>query len=1099
VPGTPEALAPLVDALAAQPPVRRLLAAREAGGQVAGAREAGAREAGAREAGAREAGAREAGTRVEVGGVFSSSAAVLVGLAASGHGRIVAVAGGAEPAEHLLLDLRALFPDLPTHWLPVAEDDLGAGPERRANLSERLVALASLDQRDDGVLVVPADVLLDELPVPAGERLVVAKGQRLDRERLLAELAAAGFDRVSLVAAPGEWSQRGDIIDIYPWAAEAPVRIELYDDEVEELRRFEVDTQRSVELLESIELHLTDGAGERRGFDELLPADTLVLLVDPARVRDRLVEVAFERKLPPKRVDATLADLRRRPGGELHAHDLDQPDADLSLRPIDPPHRPLEQTLAAWRAAGRPVCVLCDSPGEQERLLSTLAGHPLGSDAGLRVAVGRLTHGFLGAHGGPVVVHHHELIGRRAVRRGRARRVVATRALDSIAELNPGDYVVHLLHGVARYRGMQRLKREQGEEDFLLLEFAEDTRLFVPASRIDLVERFIGGDARGPKLDKLGGKTWARKKERVAAAVVDLASELLALQAARRSSQGVAFPVDDPMLSRFEHTFAYEDTPDQARTWSEVLADMAQPRSMDRLVVGDVGFGKTEIAVRAAYLAVLAGRQVAVLVPTTILAEQHHETFRHRMAEEAVRIEVLSRLRSPREVKDVVKRLAAGAVDIVIGTHRLLAADIAFRDLGLLVVDEEQRFGVVHKERLKQLRATVDVITLSATPIPRTLHMAMSGLRDISRIATPPPGRRPVVTRVTQETDETIQRAIKHELNRGGQVFVLHNRVESIGGMLERVRRLVPRARSALAHGQMGSHELQEIVERFAEGALDVLVCTTIIESGIDIPRANTIIVTDAHHFGLADMHQLRGRVGRESTQAYAFFLVPQGSVREQAERRLRAIEEFSSLDAGLPIALRDLELRGAGNLLGAEQSGHIMAVGYDMYCRLLRAAVARASGKAPEAEPGQVEVDLGLTAFLPAEYVPDEPTRMALLRRLATAGKKRAESIETELTDRFGPLPPPARALLDLFRLRRLVRLCGIASLAVDGMGGMLLGLSDRDAFEARHPFRPDELYLITPDRLRVPWPEGVLTPGQRLEYLLERFAGRPAAARAR
>jgi transcription-repair coupling factor (superfamily II helicase) len=686
------------------------------------------------------------------------------------------------------------------------------------------------------------------------------------------------------------------------------------------------------------------------------------------------------------------------------------------------------------------------------------------------------------------------------VRRSRARRVIATRALDSLAELHPGDYVVHLTHGVAVYRGMERLAREQGEEDFLLLEFAEETRLYVPASRIDLVERFVGGDTRGPKLDRIGGRTWKRRKDRVARAVADLASELLNLASARGGGEGHAFPPDDPLQARFEAAFPYEDTPDQETAWAQIRADMETPRPMDRLLVGDVGFGKTEVAVRAAFKAVLAGKQVAMLVPTTILAEQHHETFARRMAEEPVRIEVLSRFVGEAEQRAVLADLAHGKVDIVNGTHRLLGQDVRIPELGLVIVDEEQRFGVAHKERLKRLRTTVDVLTLSATPIPRTLHMALSGLRDIASLQTPPPGRRPVLTKVGYDEDGTLRAAILHETGRGGQVFVLHNRVQGIDGVLERVRRLVPTARTDCAHGQLAAGDLRAVVEAFAGGELDVLVCTSIIESGIDIPRANTIIVTDSQRYGLADLHQLRGRVGREQTQAYAHFLVPRDAgLGGDAGRRLKAIEEYASLGSGLPIALRDLELRGAGNLLGSEQSGHILTVGYVMYCRLLRRAVQGARGRVQDGEPGEIEVELGVTAFLPAEYVPDPGVRMSLLRRMAAAGNRRLDTLERELADRFGRIPPPARELLSLFRLRHMVRLAGISSLLLDGFGGIVITVTDERAWDARGPFPREQLSTLSPGRWRYALPEAVRTPEQRLAHLLQRFAGRARARPAR
>ncbi len=1039
--------------------------------------------------------------RAEIGGLWSSSAALALGLLARGRGRVVALASDPEVAEGLALDLGTLHPDLPVALLPAEEEGLPEGPEMRANRSERLVALATLRAEGDGVLVVPAAATLQALPSEGGELVTLVRGGTIHRDRLVDRLLNAGFDRVPMVAAPGEVSVRGDIIDVYPWAHPHPLRVELIDDEIEDLRRFEVDSQTSVEVLEQIDFAMGDPRGTTDRLDERLAAlgsdrsrPFPVFLIDPPAVSDRLAEAAFLHDIAPKTVGHVLTRLRSGPGGELFSLDLGKAGLDASIRSVSAGQQTVAAAVTAWRGEGRTVVLLCETSAEAERLAETLAHAGLDTSPELRVETGRLTKGFAFPDGGPVVIHHHELIGRRAVRRRRPQRIVVSRAIDSLGELQPGDYVVHLSHGVALYRGMRRLDREQGEEDFLVLEFAEETTLFVPASRIDLVERFIGGGGEGPtpQLDRIGGKSWKRKKDKVARAVEDVASQLLSLQTARRTGEGFAFPADDPLQGRFEAAFPHDDTPDQSTSWSEVRRDMEGRRPMDRLLVGDVGFGKTEVAVRAAYKSVLAGKQVAILVPTTILAEQHFDTFCARMADEPVRIEALSRLRTAGSAATLAD-LAEGRVDVLIGTHRLLGKDVKFSDLGLVIVDEEQRFGVTHKERLKQLRTTVDVLTLSATPIPRTLHMAMSGLRDISTIRTPPLGRRPVITRVAYETDEALRDALRHEVGRGGQVFVLHNRVQTIGRMLERVRSLAPTARAAFAHGQMGARELQGIVEDFAAGELDVLVCTTIIESGIDIPRANTIVVTDAHRFGLADMHQLRGRVGRESRQAYAHFLIPKDQpLPDQAKQRLKAIEEFTSLGSGLPIALRDLELRGAGNLLGAEQSGHILAVGYDMYCRLLKAAVARAKGSRIEDEPGEIEVELGVSAFLPAEYVTDDVQRMALLRRLAASGQRRLDGIAKELADRYGRLPEPAARLVDLFRLRARVRTAGLISVLADGLGGAILTVGSAETFEERSPFEHRELAPVTPGRFRVQWPEEVQTPAARLRYLLDRFTPR-------
>jgi transcription-repair coupling factor (superfamily II helicase) len=587
--------------------------------------------------------------------------------------------------------------------------------------------------------------------------------------------------------------------------------------------------------------------------------------------------------------------------------------------------------------------------------------------------------------------------------------------------VSPGDLVVHAHHGIARYLGPRAVEREGVPREFLLLEFRDGEQLYVPVDAVDLVHRYVGAGELSPRLNALGGRMWKRQTSEVRDAVTLLALDMIRTQAARATNPGFTFPADSRWQREFEASFPFPDTPDQAAASDVVKRDMQKPVPMDRLLCGDVGYGKTEIAVRAAFKAVEAGKQVAVLVPTTILAEQHGRTFAERMAEYPFVVEVLSRFRTRAEQAEVLARCAAGGVDVLIGTHRLLQPDVRFRDLGLAVIDEEQRFGVGAKEHLKRLRSQVDVLTLTATPIPRTLHMALLGLRDISNLGTPPRGRMAIQTEVVRFDRERIREAILRELARDGQVYFVHNRVHSIHRMADMVREIVPEAAVGIVHGQMKKAEIRRVMGAFIRGEIQVLVATTIIASGVDIPNVNTLFVHHAHEFGLADLHQLRGRVGRFHNRAYAYLILPRRKpVSETAEKRVRAIEEYTELGAGFRIALRDLEIRGAGNILGAEQSGHIAAVGYDMYCRLLREAVASLSGDAGRVPRGDLGVDLAVSAHLPDAFVPDLRARMDLYRRIAAAPDRRAlDAVRAELLDRFGPPPAQAEALLALARLK--------------------------------------------------------------------------------
>jgi transcription-repair coupling factor (superfamily II helicase) len=649
-----------------------------------------------------------------------------------------------------------------------------------------------------------------------------------------------------------------------------------------------------------------------------------------------------------------------------------------------------------------------------------------------------------------VVVTDAEILGWRR-RRRHVRWIRDGARISSWTDLAPGDLVVHLHHGIGVYRGLERLAVGGGERDYLHLEYAQGDALYVPTDQINLVQRYVGVEGQTPQIHRLGGTEWEREKRRVRERPREMARELLQLYAARETQTGHQFSPDTPWQREMEEAFAYEETPDQWQAIQDVKRDMEAPKPMDRLVSGDVGYGKTEVAVRAAFKAVMDGKQVAVLVPTTILAQQHFSVFRDRFAAFPVRVEMLSRFRTPKEQKATVEGLRAGTVDVIIGTHRLLSRSVKFKDLGLVIIDEEQRFGVTHKERLKHLRTQVDVLTLTATPIPRTLHMSLAGLRDLSMMETPPEARQPIRTVIREDAPDLIREAIENELSRDGQVYVIHNRVESIDRAATRIRRLVPGARVAVAHGQMPEERLEQVMLDFLGGRYDVLVSTTIVEIGLDIPRVNTIIIEDAHALGLAQLYQLRGRVGRADRQAYAYLLYPRHTrLTPEAEQRLVAMREFVELGSGLKLAMRDLEIRGAGNLLGAEQHGHLAAVGFDLYMRLLEEAVRETRGEVVE-EPAEVAIDLDIGAFLPDTSIRAPGQRMAAYRRLAAAQTvEECRAAIEELRDRYGPLPDPVQNLGEIIRLRALARRAGVSAITRERTG-VLLRLADPRTTSAR------------------------------------------------
>ncbi len=1049
-------------------------------------------------------GVRGATSRCVLGGLSGSVQAVVVSTLASSHGCFVVVPD-VSSGEALEDDLETLLsPAELTNvrlFRPAQDDDDEA--ESRADLSERMLQLAALKRPARGdVFIVPAAVLLE--PQPRDEEitsrsLVVEVGRSLDAQDLSAQLRATGFAPAALVGAPGEISLRGDIVDVFPYGEKNPLRIEFFDDVVESIRAFDAETQLSITSLKRIAIPLLR-KDELRGktarailLHERLSPALLVVHAETRRTIDRIEEHSFAHGIDQDRVRRAREFVERGNGIELAAARVDgEFDANLetvSVAGVGGGVESLHESLAALRRRCDRIVVLCESAGEQKRMSHLLAERELLAPW-LELRVGHVRAGFQLVAERIAVLNALELLGKPRIHRPRPRKSsVPLRAITNLLELHPGDYLVHQTHGIARFNGMMRMKRDQGEEDFLVLEFDGGTIFYLPAAKIELVQRYVGPSGAPPKLDKIGGKSWASKKAKVKAALEDIAQDLIKVQAAREVRPGAPHPRDDSMILEFESSFPYSDTPDQRTATLDVHKDLDSRRPMDRLICGDVGFGKTEVSVRAAFRVVLGGRQVAMLVPTTLLAEQHYETFSRRFASYPIKIAVLSRFRKPSEQRDTLKRLQSGEIDIVVGTHRLLSKDVAFKDLGLVIVDEEQRFGVKAKESLKFLKSSVDVLTLTATPIPRTLHMALVGLRDISALSTPPPGRRPVKTEIHRFEDAFVRKAILFELDRGGQVFFIHNRIESLGATADRVAALVPTAKITIAHGQMSDDELEGAMQSFVKGEADVLVSTSIVESGLDLPRANTIFVDRPELFGLADLHQLRGRVGRSEVPAHCYLLVKESTLPQDSERRLKAIEELSHLGAGYDISIKDLEIRGAGDLLSAAQSGHILAVGYDLYCRLLAEAVARARGDQPPLPPLDTDVDLGVVAFLPAEYVPDPGQRMEILRRLGATQGDAIEEFTAELRDRFGRIPQPVSNLLAVFALKHACRALGIRRLLYPGDDHVLLELAQPRWFHKSSPFSSKEAAMLSNGLIHVRLADKIRGPDRVLAFLSDRM----------
>ena len=997
-----------------------------------------------------------------------------------------------EEARDLATDLSALLGDDRVALWPsrgaVAGGTVGISPHITGQRARAVDMLG----RPGQIVVASAAALAERIPAPGARAgaLWLEPGERVDQDSFVDRLSAMGYERVPQVEERGEMAVRGGLVDIYPSTADGPVRVDWFGDEVESIRAFSPFTQKTIRPLSRIGIWAAAELADADLVDPLDdpgPGDARVVRLAPGDY-DRAMRDALERFEEEAAVGA-LADTAALVSrlDEASALDLVVPagsdDAAFDALEARFPTRGMAEAESEMSrlSSGTGRLVVCFARrGDMERtqgLVSKVKPVILDPDGRVpgpgTVAFAHLDlrTGFVSRRLGLAVVPDGALIRRR---RPAARApLTAGRRIQSFLDLRVGDHVVHEDHGIGRLEGFETRTVANVTRDYLALVFAGDDRLYVPHDHLDKVSRYVGADGGDPQLSKLGGKSWATMKARARESVRELAGELISLYEARGRAEGFAFPADDDLTRELERRFPHRETADQQRAIDEVTDDMERPTPMDRLVCGDVGFGKTEVAMRAAFKAAAGGKQVLVLVPTTLLAQQHLATFRERFGDLPVSIDMVNRFRSAGEVKQVLGRFRDGELDVLIGTHRLLSMDVQPKDLGLVILDEEQRFGVSQKEALRQLRLKVDVLAMSATPIPRTLQMSMSGLRDISVIETPPPGRRPIATHVGEFDEPLITQALTREAERGGQSFYLHNRVETIDDAAERVRQMAPGLNVLVAHGQMNESALEDVMLAFVRGEGDVLVATSIIESGIDIPRANTLIVERADALGLSQLHQIRGRVGRSDVTAHAYLFYPDAKgITRDAAARLRAVADYTDLGSGLRIAMRDLEIRGAGNLLGDEQSGHVAAVGFEMYVEMLQEAIAEGRGDAPPEE--EVRVDIPVSAYIPADYVPFEAAKIDLHRRIALAPDADALArVASEIEDRFGEVPPPVASLLEVQRLRILMRQVG-ARQAAARSGRIVIGPAPLDsvAMRALRDGVPGALFSTADNLISVPAP---------------------------
>lgn len=991
--------------------------------------------------------------------------------------RVIAVSSETK-AKQIYEEYRFLDPAV---YLYPAKDLLFYQADLRGKelVRERMEVVQAVAEQKDITIIAGFDGFMDSLlPVDVMKSRVISvlSGAGMDLEKLIQDLAANGYDREIQIEGPGQFAVRGGILDVYPLTEEVPVRIEFWGDEIDSIRTFDVESQRSIENLEEILIYpateFPEETGNRVSFLDYFPKEETILFLDePARLleKGKSIEEEFvqaqtnrfecgmevsdeEMKLYKPEEVANMMNQYYSIGFsslEMKLKEYKVKDSyHLSAASVNPYNNSFEmltRDLKRLKRNGYRVILLSGSRTRAKRLAEDLRDYDLSSfysedmdrevQAGeIMVSFGHVAEGYEYPMLKFMVISETDIFGQK--KKKRKRKVYEGQKIQSFSELKVGDYVVHENHGLGIYQGIEKVDIDRVSKDYMKIAYAAGGNLYIPATQLDLIQKYASSDAKKPKLNRLGTQEWTKTKTRVRGAVKEIAKDLVELYAVRQDQKGFEYGPDTVWQKEFEEMFPFEETEDQQLAIEATKKDMESTRIMDRLICGDVGYGKTEIAIRAAFKAVQEDKQVVYLVPTTILAQQHYNTFSQRMKDFPVRVDLMCRFRTPAQQRKTVEDLKKGLVDIVIGTHRLLSKDVEFKDLGLLIIDEEQRFGVQHKEKIKKLKENVDVLTLTATPIPRTLHMSLIGIRDMSVLEEPPQDRMPIQTYVMEYNDEMVREAIQRELSRQGQVYYVYNRVEDIVDVTAKIQKLVPEASIAFAHGQMNEHELEKIMYDFINGDIDVLVSTTIIETGLDISNVNTMIIHDADRLGLSQLYQLRGRVGRSNRMAYAFLLYKRDKMlKEIAEKRLAAIREFTDLGSGFKIAMRDLEIRGAGNLLGAEQHGHMEAVGYDLYCKMLNEAVKHLKGEMEEEESYTTTIDISEDAFIPSTYIPNEAQKLDIYKRIAAIeSEEEMDDMMEELIDRFGDIPRKVHKLLEISHIKSLAHQVYVISVEQKG-----------------------------------------------------------------